>query len=86
MFRIDILTNMDAMKNIDIRTVDPAELVDIRDVTIDTSLPQSDKLRDYLRQIKNPYCYKHGKAIIKVKYADTEATLEDQLESFLLSL
>lgn len=86
MFRIDIPTNIEAMKNIDVRTVDPAELVDIRDVSIDTSLPQPEKLRDYLRQIKNPYCYKHGKAIIKVKFAETEATLEDQLESFLLSL
>lgn len=83
---MDISIDMEAMKNIDVRTVDPAELVDIRDVSIDTSLPQPEKLRDYLRQIKNPYCYKHGKAIIKVKFADTEATLEDQLESFLLSL
>lgn len=83
---MDIPIDMNALKNIDVRTADPAALVDIRDVCVDTGLPRRERLLDYMRQIKNPYCYKHGKTIIKVKFADTDATLEDQLENFLLSM
>lgn len=83
---MNILDDINSLKDVDVRTVDPAALVDIRDISIDTGLPRQERLLDYLRQIKNPYCYKHGKTVIKVKFADTEATLEDQLENFLLSL
>ena len=78
--------NMDAMRDTDIRTVDPAGLVDIRDVTVNTSLPRDERLLDYLGQIKNPYCFKHGKTVIKISFADTDATLEDRLERYLFSI
>lgn len=78
--------DLNAMKNVDIRTVDPTTLVDIRDVKIDKNLPQSERIRDFIRQIKNPYCYKCGKAIVKVSFSDSTATLEDRLEHYLKSL
>ena len=78
--------DLNAMKNVDIRTVDPTTLVDIRDVKIDKNLPQSERIRDFIRQIKNPYCYKCGKAIVKVSFSDSTATLEDRLEHYLNSL
>lgn len=78
--------DLEAMRNVDIRTVDPATLVDIRDVKIDKNLPQSERVRDFIRQIKNPYCFKCGKAIVKVSFSDTTATLEDRLEHYLKSL
>ena len=74
------------LRGVDIRTVDPDTLVDINDVIIDKSLPQPQRLADYIRQIRNPYCYKCGKAIVKVSFADTTATLEDRLEHYLKSL
>ncbi|NJD02784.1 MAG: hypothetical protein FIA99_09385 [Ruminiclostridium sp.] len=78
--------DLNAMKDVDIRTVDSATLVDICDVKIDKNLPQSERVRDFIRQIKNPYCYKCGKAIVKVSFSDTTATLEDRLEHYLKSL
>jgi len=77
---------IEEMKSVDIRTVDPSTLVDLRDVVINTDLARDERLIDFVKQIKNPYCYKHGKAIIKVTHADTEASLEDRLESYFLSL
>ena len=79
-------TDFEALKNVDIRTVDPDTLVDINDVKIDKNLPQSERIKEFIRQIKNPYCYKCGKAIVKVSFADTTATLEDRLEHYLKSL
>jgi hypothetical protein len=83
---IDLVQNIETMKNVDLRTVDPAELVDIRDVKIDLKLSGCDRLIDFILQIKNPYCYKCGKAVVKISFAETGATLEDRLESYLLSL
>ena len=74
------------MRDIDIRTVDPAGLVDARDVVVNTSLPNEARLLDYIEQIKNPYCFKYKNVAVKSSFADTEATMEDQLERYLLSL
>jgi len=77
---------IEELKSVDIRTVDPDTLVDLRDVVINPELTRDERLIDFIKQIRNPYCYKHGKAIIKVSHADTEATLEDRLESYFMSL
>lgn len=74
------------MKDVDVLTVDPETLVDIKDVTVNTSLSKEERFLDYLTQIKNPYCFRRGKTIVKVSFADTEATMEDRLEKYLLSL
>lgn len=78
--------SQDAMKSVDVRTVDPATLVDIGDVVVRKDLPKNERIADFVRQIKNPYCYKHGKSIVKIRFSDTEATIEDQLENYLASL
>ncbi|MCI8388367.1 MAG: hypothetical protein HFE63_07900 [Clostridiales bacterium] len=77
---------LDEMSRIDIRTVDPNTLVDIRDVKINHELPKEERILDYIRQIKNPYCFKHGKIIVKVSFSDTEDTFEQKFESYLRSI
>lgn len=61
------------------------DLADIRDVSIDTSLPREERIKSYLKQIKNPYCYRYGDTIVHVSFADTGATLEDRIKQYLLS-
>ena len=74
------------MKNVDVRTVDPATLVDIKKVTVNTSLPREERLSDHISQIGNPYCFLCGNVVVKIGFGDTESTLEDCVERFLLSL
>jgi len=81
-----LTTTLEQMKNIDIRTVDPSTLVDIKDIQINTSLPRDERILDFLEQVKNPYCFRVGKAAVKVSFSDTEATVEDCLERYLMSL
>lgn len=78
--------NLEELKNVDIRTVDRDSLVDINDVKIDMNLPREERLIEFIRQIKNPYCYRCGKVVVKVSFADTEVTLEDRLINYLKSL
>ena len=78
--------DLEQMKQVDIRTIDREELVDIRDVKMDETLPQEQRFIEFVRQIKNPYCYKCGKAVVKISFSDTEITLEERLEHYLKSL
>ena len=64
-------------------TLEQMKNVDIRDVTVNTALPKSERAADFIRQIGNPYCYRHGKYVVKVSFADTNISLEDRLASYI---
>ena len=76
---------LDAMKNVDIRTVDPDSLCDIQNVTINQELSKRERILDFIHQIKNPYCYRYGKYVVKVSFTETDVTLEERMLSYLRS-
>ena len=69
--------------DMDVRTVDHNTLVDIRDVKVNTALPKRERILDFIRQIGNPYCYRHGKYVVRVSFADADISLEDRLEAYI---
>lgn len=77
------IADIDTMQAVELKNVDRGVLRDIRDVEIDTTLPKKERFLDYVRQIGNPYCYRHGKYTVKVSFSDTDATLEDRMLSYL---
>ena len=74
-----------SMKDVDVRTVDPDTLRDIRDVEVRPDLPKKERILDFIRQIGNPYCYRHGKYVVKVSFTDTDVTLEERMLSYIRS-
>lgn len=52
-------------------------LIDIRDVKLDSSLGQAERIQSFLQQVKNPYCFKVGDVIVNVAYTEGGATLND---------
>ena len=82
MSRKEVLVSLDfgALRDVDIRTVPREELAEIGDVQIDNHAPLQERFADFMRQVKNPYCYRCGKVVVKVSFADTEKTLEDRIE------
>lgn len=72
-----------ALKQVDVRTVSPDTLVDINDIKVNAKLPKEERILDFIRQIGNPYCYRCGKVVVKISFNDTDATLEDRMESLL---
>ena len=36
----------------------PDTLVDINDRSVNKDLPKPERIKEYIRQIKNPYCFK----------------------------
>lgn len=66
------------MKSVGSETINKEDLVDIREVKIDGSLSTEDKIKSYVEQIKNPYCFKVGSVVVRVSYAGKQETLNDQ--------
>ena len=65
------------------QSIERDDLVDISTVKIDQSLSRDERIADYIRQVKNPYCYRSGDIVVQISFAQTDATLEDRLLSYL---
>ena len=74
------------MKNVDIRTIDRSSLVDISSVKINPKDSQEKKTKDYMEQIKNPYCYLCKGYVVKLSYPETDRTIEDCLLDYIHTL
>lgn len=61
-------------------------LVDIRDVKIDRSLPMEDRVKSYVQQVKNPYMFKVGNTVVRVSYADTSRTMNDNFVNMIAAM
>ena len=44
-------------------------LVDVSTVKINQELPVEERIRDYIRQIKNPYCYLDHGVVVRIRFA-----------------
>lgn len=73
---------LEKMQSVDIMSVDINSLVDIKDVIIDPNLPQKKRVEEYIRMIKNPFCYRDGDVIIKISFSDNDISLEERLEDY----
>lgn len=74
------------MKTIDVRTVDPETLVDVTGIVIDESLSKEERKAEYLRQVKNPYCFRVGDVVVKNVYSNDGVTLQERFEQFARTL
>ena len=75
---IDI--NLEKLKAYDIRTVNRVSLVDISEVAALEAGSQNERMKAFITQIKNPYCFKSGKWVVGVDFINTESTLEDKMK------
>ena len=62
----------------------PDTLVDINDISVNEDLPKPERIKEYIRQIKNPYCFKCGNFVVTAKYSDKGLSIEDCLQSIII--
>ena len=77
-------TELNGLKKIDIEQCKADQLVDLRSVSIDKSLPVPERMRSFVKQIKNPYLFKVDDITVKVEFSSGKS-LEESLLSFLLA-
>ncbi|WP_195254610.1 DUF6870 family protein [Merdimmobilis hominis] len=80
------MMSVEAMKNVNPKTVDRNKLIQRSSVRLDPAAPREERLRDFIQQIKNPYCYLDGKTVVKISFSSTDTTMEDCLEHYLRGL
>lgn len=78
--------DFEALRQADVRTVDPDTLMDINKLDIDAALPKEERLKEFVRQVRNPYCFKVGKVAVSVGFARVGPTFEQQMEHYLQTL
>lgn len=74
------------MKDVDIRTVNRNELVDLNTVVIDENQSVEERLESFIEQIKNPYCFRVGDIAVKVVYKENGPTFQQNFEEMLLTM
>ena len=62
----------------------PDTLVDINDISVNKDLPKPERIKEYIRQINNPYCFKCGNFVVTAKYSDKGLSSEDCLQSIIV--
>ena len=54
-------------------------MVDISDIKIDTGKPVEKRIKQFLKQIGNPYIFKVGKTRVRVMFSATAPTIQECL-------
>ena len=47
---------------------------------------RKERMKSYVEQIKNPYLFKVGNTVVRVSYANTQATINDNFVNLLASM
>ena len=74
---------LDALKGVDIRTVEKEVLTDIREVEVDRSLPLEERKMAYLEAVGNPYAVRVGDMKVRVRFAEDGGSFEEAFENML---
>ena len=80
------MQDIDAMKNVDIRSVDKDTLIDLDSVQIDSSQPVQERVQSFLQQIQNPYCFRIGDVAVKVNYKKDGPSFQQNFEDILRTM
>lgn len=78
--------SIEEMKNVDIKSVNPNELVDLESIMVSNQHSKEERINNYIEQIKNPYCFRVGKIIVKVDFTEGGRTFQENLESALKAM
>lgn len=71
------------LKRVNIKEVNPEELVDISEIEIDMKQSVQKRVKEYVEQVHNPYLVRVGEYIVKVGYSDCTETLNDRLKQYI---
>ena len=78
------MSELKTMQTTDILTLSADTLVDINDVVVNKELSKKERISEFIKQIKNPYCFKCGDFIVKARYTNNGLSMEDCLQSVIL--
>ena len=69
----------------DITLIPKENLVDVRDVKLDSFVHGNERFDSFLNQIRNPYCFLYDGTPVRMSFSDEEHTLQDRLKRYFVS-
>lgn len=66
-----------------VNTFNIKDLVDLKNLTIDKTKPRNERLRQYIKDVKNPYIVKVGDTLVKIEFTGGRS-FSDALTAALL--
>ena len=77
------MQEIDIMKNMEINQTNP-DLMELTEIQIDESLPKQERILDFIKKIRNPYCFKCNGVIIKLEFSNEGMSFEDGMVQYLI--
>lgn len=77
---------VEEMKQVDIRTVQTEELADITKISLDGCRTKEEKIKSFIEQVGNPYCYRVGDVIVKTRYSENGGSFHERFEQLIASV
>ena len=81
-----VAADFDKLKTVDVRTVDISTLADIGKIKINRELPKTERLRAFVKEAKNPFCFICNGMVIKISYSNTNESLENKLAKLCMEM
>lgn len=69
-----------------IEEVEIESLANINEIESSKNKDIYKQLEDFINKIKNPYCFKCDDIVVKIKFSDTDLSLEEALCNYFVSL
>ena len=66
-----------------VNTFDIKDFTDLKTLTIDKTKPQKERLRQYIKDVKNPYIVRVGDTLVKIEFTGGRS-FSDALTAALL--
>ena len=80
--RISTREDLERLRSVNPDEVDRSELVDIRDITVESQLPTEERIADFVKKIKHPYLCKCGNIVVQSVFEETDVTLTERLMQY----
>lgn len=71
-------------KQTNIEDIDPAEIDEIKAVTIDTDVSSTDRIVNFINKVKNPYIFKVNNTIVKMTYSSNNIEAIDCIKKIVI--
>jgi hypothetical protein len=73
---------LERLRALSIEDVNPSDLQELTEVKLYSDLPVQERLKLFLCQIGNPYCFKVYGTLVQVSFSNTR-TLDEALNNYL---
>ena len=74
---------IEEMKKLSIEECDKEQLVDLKNIEVDGEKSREERILDYIRQVKNPYCFKVGDVAVRLAFDEGGRSFQECMEELV---